>query len=303
MRLMTISLGLVALLATCNRANGQFNTKEYLLSITKLATQNGLDIPYTISPMENFQYLSLLLTYDKLKAFAFMIRMKAEAEYNDAWHLSNSIETTAVADMLGPVAKPDKAPVEMFLAIPVPFTKEPTLDPVSESNTPPVVAKAATASKPGATAELIAATHLDNVVGGDHIEFGSIGFYQDAATIRASFKAEMESLASHLKKNPGYTIRIHGHCNGVDTRNVIARGTGASFFEINGNNHIKSATAKELTELRAESAKQYLITQGIAGERIQIIGEGGTRMIYPQTSIHAHYNDRIELEIIQALNN
>jgi outer membrane protein OmpA-like peptidoglycan-associated protein len=76
-------------------------------------------------------------------------------------------------------------------------------------------------------------------------------------------------------------------------------GTSDKYFASDPRNEKKNATAKELTELRAEAARRYLVSQGIEVERILTKGEGGKMMIYPPTSVYANYNDRIEVEIVK----
>jgi flagellar motor protein MotB len=58
-------------------------------------------------------------------------------------------------------------------------------------------------------------------------------------------------------------------------------------------------SAMELSKLRAENARRCLVSKGISPDRIQVVAEAGNKMIYPLTSLHAEYNDRIELEIIR----
>ncbi|MBA4058098.1 MAG: hypothetical protein C0490_25495, partial [Marivirga sp.] len=144
---------------------------------------------------------------------------------------------------------------------------------------------------------------FERIKGADYIEYSSVGFYHNAAIIHPTYQAEMESLAAHMKADPNITLRVHGHCNGDATRTIIAAGIMTKFFEISNQDQQKTATAKEFTELRASYAKRYLISQGIHPERIQIVGEAAEKMIYPPTSEHAHYNDRVELEIVRSINN
>jgi len=142
-------------------------------------------------------------------------------------------------------------------------------------------------------------SHIEHIKTGDYLEFGSVSFYPNSVVMHPSFEAEMISLADLMRGDTDYAVRIHGHCNGNGPRTVITLGTSNKFFENHIDNQIKTASAKEFTELMAASAKSYLISQGIAPERIQIKGEGGNKMIYPLTSMHAHYNDRVEVEIIK----
>ena len=116
--------------------------------------------------------------------------------------------------------------------------------------------------------------------------------------IQPSLKDELDGLAVLMNENKGYQVRIHGHCNGNEQGNIITLGKSTKFFESDPANVRKTGTAKELTELRAESVKQYLVLQGIAENRIETKGEGGKMMVYPQTSVYSNYNDRVEVEVI-----
>ena len=40
---------------------------------------------------------------------------------------------------------------------------------------------------------------LEGIISDDYIEYGSIGFYANAAVIHPSYKAEMASIAEHLR--------------------------------------------------------------------------------------------------------
>ena len=155
------------------------------------------------------------------------------------------------------------------------------------------------ANKPGTDEESLSAARIETIRSADFIEFGSVGFYPNATIMHASFKSEMLSLASYMKENPDFRLIIHGHCHGNAKRTTITLGTSDNFFNMNCENQIRAMSAMELSELRAESARLFLISQGINAERIQIVAEAGNAMIYPLTSLHAEYNDRIEFEILR----
>jgi outer membrane protein OmpA-like peptidoglycan-associated protein len=164
-------------------------------------------------------------------------------------------------------------------------------DPVNSSrlNTPD--------RKPALKDETTASTHLESIRTANFIEFGSVGFYPNATIMHSSFESEMHHLATYMMENSVIKLVIHGHCHGNAPRTTITLGTSEQYFEMNCNNQIITMTALELSKLRAENAKRYLVSKGISPERIQVIAEAGNRMIYPLTSLHAEYNDRIELEI------
>ena len=137
----------------------------------------------------------------------------------------------------------------------------------------------------------------ERIKGGNFIEYGSIGFYQGTAIIHPFYEGEMASLASHMKSDLTLKLTIHGYCNTSTPGTIIAAGIMTEFFEINSHDQRKTVTSKEFSELRAAYAKRYFISQGISPQRIQTVGEGAAKRIYPETSRYAHYNDRIEFEI------
>jgi outer membrane protein OmpA-like peptidoglycan-associated protein len=100
-----------------------------------------------------------------------------------------------------------------------------------------------------------------------------------------------------MKDQPKYKIEVHGHCNGKQSRNIVSKGNSNEFFETSTLNSRGIVSAKELTQLRADLVKEYLVSQGIEAKRIKTKAEGGKVMIYPQSGTLSGYNDRIEVEI------
>jgi outer membrane protein OmpA-like peptidoglycan-associated protein len=117
--------------------------------------------------------------------------------------------------------------------------------------------------------------------------------------MQPQFKDELDGLVDLMKENLNYKVKIHGHCNGNESRDIITLGTSIKYFESDPGNVKKTGSAKELTELRAEAARRYLVAEGIDVERILTKGEGGKMMVYPQTSVYANYNDRLEIEVLR----
>lgn len=151
----------------------------------------------------------------------------------------------------------------------------------------------------GPDGEIIIPLTLTRAKRGDYIEFNNVSFYRNSVVMQPQFKHELDGLVDLMKEHQDYEIRIHGHCNGNEPRDIITLGTSTKYFESDPGNVRKTGSAKELTELRAEAARRYLGAQGISMERILTKGEGGKMMVYPQTSVYANYNDRIEVEIIR----
>ena len=150
----------------------------------------------------------------------------------------------------------------------------------------------------GPDGEIIIPLTLTRAKRGDYIEFNNVSFYRNSVIMQPQFKDEMDGLVVLMKENPNYKVKIHGHCNGNEPRDMITLGKSTKFFESDPANVRKTGSAKELTELRAEAARGYLDSQGISTDRILTKGEGGKMMVYPQTSVYANYNDRIEVEVI-----
>ncbi|MEQ8301784.1 MAG: OmpA family protein [Cyclobacteriaceae bacterium] len=132
---------------------------------------------------------------------------------------------------------------------------------------------------------------------GDYIEFNKVRFFGNSAIFQPESKLELDGLVDLMKENPKYKIKVHGHCNGTQSRNVVVKGSSNEFFETNTLNTRETLSAKALTEARANLVKEYLVSQGIDGKRIKTKAEGGKTMIYPQGSTLSGYNDRIEVEI------
>jgi len=319
MKSLAFSLGLVACLALCNSAYGQFSSKEYLLTIGDLVNKKGFSDPYAISPLQSLYYVQLLQPDYLWKDLTTMIRLKTETGYEDTWLFVDYLSKGFVERISWSETEPIKEPVKELITAP---RREPVLKGPS-ANMTTVVNQEYTSEvkrlekKPLApeiknvntTKSVNLAlpekgrdgmpTDFHRIKSADYIEYSNVGFYHNAAIIHPSYQAEMASLAAHMKEDLTIELLIHGHCNGNAPRTILTAGIFTKFFEIDSDHQQKIATAKELTELRAAYAKRYLISQGIRPERIQILGEGGERMIYPQTSEHAHYNDRVELVIVK----
>jgi outer membrane protein OmpA-like peptidoglycan-associated protein len=104
-----------------------------------------------------------------------------------------------------------------------------------------------------------------------------------------------------LKENPKYKIKIHGHVNGNQDRESFTRGPNSSFFATNPSADVdlKKMSPKDLSLSRAETVRDYLVSQGIEKERISVKGEGGRIPLYPTGGTLGLLNDRIEIEFIK----
>jgi outer membrane protein OmpA-like peptidoglycan-associated protein len=155
----------------------------------------------------------------------------------------------------------------------------------------------ASASETGPDQEFIISLPLVRVKMGDYIEFSNVRFFQNTAILQPESQNELDGLAQLLKENERYKIKIHGHVNGEGARDIVSKGTSPDYFATHRDNLRESGSAARLSQLRADIVKEYLIAQGIDGNRISAKGEGGKQMIYPRNSTLSGRNDRVEVEV------
>jgi outer membrane protein OmpA-like peptidoglycan-associated protein len=151
----------------------------------------------------------------------------------------------------------------------------------------------------GPDGEFIIPVEMTRVKKGDYVEFNKVGFFANSAIMTPASEPEVEGLAQLMKDHPSYKIRIHGHTNGDESRDMILLGESKNFFHSDPLNKKQKGSAKELSEFRAQTLKDYLVSQGIEGDRIDIKGEGGKFMIYGRGTIFANKNDRVEIEVVK----
>lgn len=134
---------------------------------------------------------------------------------------------------------------------------------------------------------------------GDIVTMYNVYFFKDAAIMMPESKFEVNSLVDMMKENPDYRIRIHGHTNGNRAGQIIYRGEDDDFFELTEEAKEKRGSSKKLSEARAELIKEYLVSQGISKDRLEVKAWGGKKMLYDEFSNMARYNVRVEIEILE----
>ena len=139
---------------------------------------------------------------------------------------------------------------------------------------------------------------LLKVKSGDYIDFNNVHFVKDSPIMKPDSQNELDGLVALMKENPRYKIKIHGFCNGEESREIISRGTSDKFFELEpGKNKKHRKSAKDLSLERAELVKAYLVGQGVEEKRLSVKAEGGGIPLYGERSAMAFHNDRIEIEV------
>jgi outer membrane protein OmpA-like peptidoglycan-associated protein len=92
---------------------GVFGRPDYTVRLTNKANQQGFNAQYAINTRQKWNYVYLLQTNDKRKAYAFVIRLRAETEYKDAWVFKGQLgESQApVVEEKPTVVVPEEKPV------------------------------------------------------------------------------------------------------------------------------------------------------------------------------------------------
>lgn len=136
---------------------------------------------------------------------------------------------------------------------------------------------------------------LERVEAGDVSVMYNVSFYKDAAIMRKSSKVDLDELVKMMHKNPYYEITVHAYCNGKNKREITAMGPDRNYFDVAGAIELMGS-AKDLTALRAETVRSYLIDNGVDPRRVKVFSWGGSDMLVRADSPHANINDRIEIE-------
>jgi outer membrane protein OmpA-like peptidoglycan-associated protein len=157
----------------------------------------------------------------------------------------------------------------------------------------PIVAGAAL----GNDEEFVMPLELRRVRKGDYIEMDQVKFFENSNILTPQSERELSELVAMMEENQGYKIKLHGHTNGNQGRNIISREENQNFFGLEPDNKRFEGTAKLLSELRAETIRNYLVSKGIDGERITVRGEGGKQPIFDPKGTAAANNARVEVEI------
>lgn len=134
---------------------------------------------------------------------------------------------------------------------------------------------------------------------GDISTLYNVYFFNDAAIMLPTSQYQLNSLLKMLNEKPTMKIILHGHTNGGGGGKIIYMGPSKNFFAITKDVVNDTGSAKELSNARAKVIREWLLTQGIAPERIEVKGWGGAKMIYDKDSQHARKNIRVDVEVAE----
>jgi len=135
---------------------------------------------------------------------------------------------------------------------------------------------------------------------GEFAVLWKVYFYKDAAIMKEESVYELYQLLQMMKSDDNMKIKIHGHTNGNSKGKVLHLDLDdKEFFSLNGSHNEDVASAKKLSEYRAYTIQHWLMDQGIAEERMEIIGWGGKKMLFDKHDDQAHQNVRVEIEVLE----
>lgn len=120
---------------------------------------------------------------------------------------------------------------------------------------------------------------LEKIKTGSRANLKNIQFYPGKSAVLPKASGSVGALLEFMKLNEKVTIEIEGHVNGPFTRN--------------------KKEFQNLSENRAKAIKEYLVVNGIDESRINALGYGNTRMLYPEpkTEKEEAANRRVEILI------
>lgn len=130
---------------------------------------------------------------------------------------------------------------------------------------------------------------------GTNIILNNIYFHPNTYVFRNGSDMELRRLLNFLKDNSQVRIEIQGHTNG--DYKVKSR---AEYSHLGGGWNF-SGTSKKLSKLRASEVLAYLVSNGVAPERLSILGLGGQKMIIPDPDDYEDrlVNMRVEIVILE----
>jgi len=135
---------------------------------------------------------------------------------------------------------------------------------------------------------------------GDIFILFHVYFFNASAVMRPDSQNELFELREMLVVDPKLRIMLHGYVNGGGQVKGVKYhpDDDANFFSINEVKY-KDVSAKELSEMRSRTLKNYLVYNGIDASRIEIKGWGGKNPLYETSDPRAFKNVRVEVEVIE----
>lgn len=124
----------------------------------------------------------------------------------------------------------------------------------------------------------------------------NITFPDQAAIFTPEAVEELNRLTEMMNENKKYKIIIHVHTYFGDKRKLLVRGNKGDFFDLS-KALPTTGSGKKLSQSRGELIREYLRSQHIDSQRIQIKPWGDKKPIYGKQSEQFKANERTEIEI------
>lgn len=124
----------------------------------------------------------------------------------------------------------------------------------------------------------------------------SITFPDQASIFTPESAEELNRLSEMMNENKKYKIIIHVHTYFGDKRKLMVRKNKGDFFDLS-KALSTSGSGKKLSQARGELIREYLRSQHIDTQRIQIKAWGDKKPIYGKQSEQFKANERTEIEI------
>jgi outer membrane protein OmpA-like peptidoglycan-associated protein len=133
---------------------------------------------------------------------------------------------------------------------------------------------------------------------GDIQTLSHVYFFNDAAIMLPESLYEVNVLLQMMNESPTMKVRLRGHTNGNYHGKIIKMGPDKNFFALSKESVSIVGSAKQLSYERAEIIKEFLVSKGIAPERIEVKGFGGKKPLFDKHGANAKKNVRVEVEVL-----
>lgn len=264
---------------------GAFTTQENADRFVKTATQYKVTPKAELNKIRGLYYVYVMQSADKSAAAVEASRLREQTPMTDTWVFNGNLgeivvkkpEPEPVVVVQEPVLTPAPVEIKVIATDPPPEPVKTEEDKIKEA----VASKTTTWTK----------GHMETL---DYIFF-----YRDAAILRPESKHEIDRLVQMMQSHPELRIMIHGHTNGNDKGRIIKLGEGSKDFFSLDNTVEDYGSAVKLSELRANTIKDYLVVNGINAKRMSIKAWGGKKPLYAVDDEKAEANVRVEVEVLK----